>query len=72
MIRWICQFTLNETKKHAELIELLTLEPVSQVITKGGLRLFGNNKNHVHGFPLHDDGDTWNKIDGTSDKDFVG
>jgi len=42
MIRWICGVKLNERKKSKELGELLGLEPVSLMIKKSRLRLFGH------------------------------
>jgi len=42
MIRWVCVVKLNERKKNEELRELLGLEPVSLMIKKSRLRLFGH------------------------------
>jgi len=42
MIRWTCRFTLKESKKRAELRELLALDPVSLVTKNGRLRWFGH------------------------------
>jgi len=44
MIRWRCGVKLNERKKSEELREFLGLEPVSMMIKKSRLRLFGHGE----------------------------
>ena len=42
MIRWMCGVKLNERMKSEELRELLGFQPVSLMIKKSRLRLFGH------------------------------
>jgi len=42
MIKWMCEFTLEERKKCTEPIELLGLDTVSLVLKKDRLRWFGH------------------------------
>jgi len=43
-ITWLCEFTLKDRKKSAQLRKLLGWDPVSTVIKNGRLRWFGHVK----------------------------